>query len=46
MRTGIVIGAFAFWIAAWAANEWLVRQNPSNPLLGGCPGLRCPCFSA
>ena len=33
MRIGFIIAAFAFWIAAWAVNEWLVRQNPSNPLL-------------
>ena len=33
MRIGFIIAAFAFWLAAWAVNEWLVRQNPSNPLL-------------
>jgi NitT/TauT family transport system permease protein len=32
MRTGYVIGALAFWIAAWAVNEWLVRQKPASPV--------------
>jgi NitT/TauT family transport system permease protein len=25
MNTGLVTGAVAFWLAAWAVNEWLVR---------------------
>ena len=24
---GYLLGAIAFWIAAWAFNEWLVRQR-------------------
>ncbi|OBZ92532.1 ABC transporter permease [Pararhizobium polonicum] len=27
MNTGIILGAIAFWLAAWATNEWLVRQK-------------------
>jgi NitT/TauT family transport system permease protein len=32
VRTGIVIGALVFWVAAWVANEWLVRQKPTTPI--------------
>ena len=27
---GLVIGAIAFWLAAWALNEWLVRLKPAG----------------
>ncbi|MCV9961495.1 ABC transporter permease [Pararhizobium sp. BT-229] len=27
MNSGFVIGAVTFWLAAWATNEWLVRQK-------------------
>jgi NitT/TauT family transport system permease protein len=30
MNSGILFSAIAFWIAAWATNEWLVRQNFRN----------------
>jgi NitT/TauT family transport system permease protein len=42
MRTGIVVGAFAFWIAAWAINEWLVRQRPASPATRRLFGLVVP----
>ncbi len=42
MRTGIVIGALAFWLAAWAVNAWLVRQNPANPILRRLSRLAVP----
>jgi len=29
---GPVAFAVTFWLAAWAANEWLVRQRPLRPL--------------
>ena len=28
---GYLLGAIAFWIAAWAFNEWLVRQRFASP---------------
>jgi NitT/TauT family transport system permease protein len=28
---GLVIGAVLFWLAAWALNEWLVRQRFQTP---------------
>lgn len=35
MNFGILIGAFLFWIGAWAFNEWLVRQDKANnPVIG------------
>jgi NitT/TauT family transport system permease protein len=42
MRTGIVIGAVAFWILAWAANEWLVRQRPASPAIRRLSRLAVP----
>jgi len=30
MNSGILFGAIAFWIAAWATNEWLVRRKFRN----------------
>jgi len=30
MNSGILFSAIGFWIAAWATNEWLVRQNFRN----------------
>jgi len=30
MNTTILIGAFAFWLAAWALNSWLAVQRPAN----------------
>lgn len=31
MNWAVVIGALAFWIAAWALNAWLARQLPKAP---------------
>jgi NitT/TauT family transport system permease protein len=42
MRTGFVIGAVAFWIVAWAINEWLVRQTPANPAIRQLSRLAVP----
>jgi NitT/TauT family transport system permease protein len=30
MNLSLVFGALAFWIVAWAVNEWLVRLRPHN----------------
>jgi NitT/TauT family transport system permease protein len=30
MNYGILFGAIAFWLAAWATNEWLVRRKFRN----------------
>jgi NitT/TauT family transport system permease protein len=30
MNYGLLFGAVAFWLAAWATNEWLVRRNFRN----------------
>ncbi|WP_455270613.1 ABC transporter permease [Rhizobium herbae] len=30
MNYGLLFGAIAFWLAAWATNEWLVRQKFRN----------------
>ncbi|WP_426126639.1 ABC transporter permease [Pararhizobium sp. PWRC1-1] len=30
MNYGLLFGAIAFWLAAWATNEWLVRQKLRN----------------
>lgn len=42
MNAGILIGALAFWIVAWAANEWLVRQKPAGWLAARLVGLMVP----
>jgi NitT/TauT family transport system permease protein len=42
MRTDIVFGALAFWIVAWALNEWLVRRKPRNQLLARATRLAVP----
>lgn len=42
MRTDIVFGALAFWIVAWAVNEWLVRRKPRTQLLARATGLAVP----
>ncbi|BCH24045.1 ABC transporter permease [Mesorhizobium sp. L-8-3] len=42
MRTEIVFGALAFWIAAWAVNEWLVRLEPQNRLVARATRLAVP----
>jgi NitT/TauT family transport system permease protein len=42
MRAGYVIGAVAFWIAAWAVNEWLVRQTPASPVIRRLSRLAVP----
>ena len=30
MNWGVVLGAIAFWLAAWALNAWLARQTPKG----------------
>lgn len=30
MNLNLLLGAFLFWIVAWAANEWLVRRTPQS----------------
>ncbi|HWK65979.1 MAG TPA: ABC transporter permease [Rhizobiaceae bacterium] len=42
MNAGILVGALAFWILAWAANEWLVRQKPAGWLAARLVGLAVP----
>jgi NitT/TauT family transport system permease protein len=42
MNLGVVAGVFAFWVAAWAANEWLVRSNPRSPAAKRLTGLAVP----
>jgi NitT/TauT family transport system permease protein len=42
MNAGILIGALAFWVIAWAANEWLVRQKPAGWLAARLVGLMVP----
>mgnify|MGYP004727833775 CR=1 FL=1 len=32
MNAGLVFGAVAFWLCAWAINEWLVRLKLSGPV--------------
>lgn len=31
MNLPILAAAIVFWLAAWALNEWLVRQNFESP---------------
>lgn len=42
MNAGFVIGALAFWVIAWAVNEWLVRQKPAGWLAARLVGLAVP----
>ncbi|WP_438752503.1 ABC transporter permease [Pararhizobium sp. O133] len=42
MKTNLVLGAIAFWLAAWATNEWLVRQKFNNPLANRAIRLAVP----
>ena len=42
MNWGILIGALAFWIAAWAVNERLVRLKPANRLAARIVSLAVP----
>jgi NitT/TauT family transport system permease protein len=42
MRTDVVFGALAFWIIAWAVNEWLVRRKPANRLVAQAARLAVP----
>ncbi len=42
MNTGIVTGAIAFWIVAWALNSWLVRLHPANRAAAQLVNLTIP----
>lgn len=41
-NTAILIGAIAFWLAAWALNEWLVRQTFENSTANRVARLSVP----
>ncbi len=40
--TGYLVFAIAFWLGAWALNEWLVRQRPINPTTRRVIGIAVP----
>ena len=40
--TGYLVFAIAFWLGAWALNEWLVRQRPKNPTTRRVIGIAVP----
>jgi NitT/TauT family transport system permease protein len=40
--TGYLVFAIAFWLGAWALNEWLVRQHPKNPTTRRVIGIAVP----
>lgn len=42
MNIGIIIGALAFWIAAWALNEWLVNHEGRGGILKNMNGILVP----
>jgi NitT/TauT family transport system permease protein len=42
MNSGILIGALAFWLLAWAINEWLVRQKFANRATARAARLAVP----
>ncbi|MEA3534014.1 ABC transporter permease [Rhizobium sp. CC-YZS058] len=37
-----ILPALAFWLAAWALNEWLVRTTPRSPLAGRAIRIAVP----
>ncbi|NVP55546.1 ABC transporter permease [Mycoplana rhizolycopersici] len=42
MNTISLLSAVAFWLAAWAFNEWLVRQRFDNPIARHAAGIAVP----
>jgi len=42
MNFGLLIGALAFWLVAWAVNEWLVRQKFTNRTAARAARLAVP----
>ncbi len=42
MNYGLLFGAIAFWLAAWATNEWLVRRKFRTPSANGVVRLAVP----
>ena len=42
MNHGLLFGAIAFWLAAWATNEWLVRRKLRNPAANRAVRLAVP----
>lgn len=42
MNAGLLIGALAFWLLAWAINEWLVRQKFANRTMARTARLAVP----
>lgn len=42
MNTISLLSAVAFWLAAWAFNEWLVRQRFDNPIARHVAGIAVP----
>ncbi len=42
MNYGLLFGAIAFWLAAWATNEWLVRRKLRNPAANRAVRLAVP----
>ena len=42
MNLAPLLSALTFWLAAWALNEWLVRQHFRNPLAQRTARLAVP----
>lgn len=42
MNSGLLIGALAFWLVAWAINEWLVRRKFANRTAARAARLAVP----
>lgn len=42
MNYGLLFGAIAFWLAAWATNEWLVRRKFRRPSANSVVRLAVP----
>ncbi|MCA1494279.1 ABC transporter permease [Sinorhizobium alkalisoli] len=42
MNTTPLAGAIAFWLVAWAVNEWLVRQHFANRTVGNLARFAVP----
>lgn len=42
MNTISLLSAVAFWLAAWAFNEWLIRQRFDNPIARHVAGIAVP----
>ncbi|HTO31496.1 MAG TPA: ABC transporter permease [Pararhizobium sp.] len=42
MNSALLIGAIAFWLLAWATNEWLVRRTFTSPSMARAARLAVP----